>query len=620
MVTRLFIYQVTNMKDFVLRIANRFNKLAFILLFLSFAMPSGAATYTVWPGETQRVEVNAMAGDTSHSWTTTNPTLQLSGSGFYRDITATAYFGGTATVTCTYTYRVGTSQYQRSTSWTFTCFSNNVSVTPTSVTLDAGETQQLSWGFSHTTYMNPSMQFTSDDPDIASVSSDGIITAKGKGKTTIYVRSNMGTNSATCQVTVLENNTNIPDEPDGELNEDMLTVNLKEAGTLSSFISDDEKYQITELKIIGPLNGTDLRFIRDMAGRDHAGLPNNGQLKKLDLRDAFFVNGGAWYFKNAVGDKYYTTDTSELPMYLFANYLNLTHIYLPKVTTSIGKNAFYQAKNLQYIEIPVGVTFIDIGNFESINSSNKLSKLSIPSTVDYIATTFQGSEKLKTVYCYALEPPTMEFSLSEDILNSTLYVPKGCSDKYWRADGWSDFGNIVELDYVKYAMKVDVSTGGSVKYGNSIIRKDFPDIDYIGTESFDITGGETVNLAISPDAGYVLDRVLLNEADVTSSVSDNTLVINSIDEVKNVKVSFRLSTDIDGISAVNGENDVKVFGDQGDVVITGVNAGERIDIYSINGVRVATVYAADGETRVSSLGHGIYVVNVGNDASFKVVL
>lgn len=214
----------------------------------------------------------------------------------------------------------------------------------------------------------------------------------------------------------------------------------------------------------------------------------------------------------------------------------------------------------------------------------------------------------------------MEFSLSEDILNSTLYVPKGCSDKYWRADGWSDFGNIVELDYVKYAMKVDVSTGGSVKYGNSIIRKDFPDIDYIGTESFDITGGETVNLAISPDAGYVLDRVLLNEADVTSSVSDNTLVINSIDEVKNVKVSFRLSTDIDGISAVNGENDVKVFGDQGDVVITGVNAGERIDIYSINGVRVATVYAADGETRVSSLGHGIYVVNVGNDASFKVVL
>ena len=566
------------------------------------------------------MEVNVLTGYTSPSWSTTNPTLRLSGSGFYRDVTATAYFGGTATVTCTYTYRVGTSKYQRSTSWTFTCMSNNVSVTPTSVTLDAGETKQLSWGFSHTEYMNPTVRFYSDDPDIASVSEDGIITAKSKGSTTVYVTSNIGTNSATCRVTVLDGGTDTPDEPSEGQDGDMLTVNLKEAGTLNSFISDDEKYQITELKVTGPLNGTDLRLIRDMAGRDQAGLRTDGQLEKLDLRDAFFVSGGAWYFYHPVGEKYYTDDTSVLPMYLFSDYLNLTHVYLPKITTVIEKNAFYNARNLQYVEIPVGVTFIGVYNFECVNNSISLSTISFPSTVNYIASTFQGAEKLKTVYCYALEPPTMEFGFSGtmNMLSSTLYVPKGCSDKYWRADGWSEFGNIVELDYVKYAMKVNVSTGGSVKYGNSIIRKDFPDVDYIGTESFDITGGETVNLSISPDAGYVLDKVLLNGADVTSSVSGNTLVISSIDGVKTVDVSFRLSTGIDDVFGCNG-GDVKVFGSDGDIVITGANTGERIDVYSVGGMKVATAYADGGDVRVKPLGNGIYIVKVGAN-SFKVKL
>ena len=168
-------------------------------------------------------------------------------------------------------------------------------------------------------------------------------------------------------------------------------------------------------------------------------------------------------------------------------------------------------------------------------------------------------------------------------------------------------------------MKVDVSTGGSVKYGNSTVRKDFPDIDYIGTESFDITGGETVSLTITPDAGYALDKVLLNGVDVTSDVSGSTLVIDSVNEVKNVAVSFRLSTGIDDVSVVNGENDVRVFGVQGCIVVTGVSAGERIDVYSIGGMKVATAFADGGDIRITQCDSGIYVVKVGTN-SFKVKL
>ena len=55
-------------------------------------------------------------------------------------------------------------------------------------------------------------------------------------------------------------------------NEDLITkqitLKLTEAGTLPNKIASSEKNLVTNLKIIGEINGTDLRFIREMAGCD----------------------------------------------------------------------------------------------------------------------------------------------------------------------------------------------------------------------------------------------------------------------------------------------------------------------------------------------------------------
>ena len=48
-----------------------------------------------------------------------------------------------------------------------------------------------------------------------------------------------------------------------------VTIKLDEAGTLPNMISYDQKNLITNLKIVGKINGTDLKFIREMAGRDY---------------------------------------------------------------------------------------------------------------------------------------------------------------------------------------------------------------------------------------------------------------------------------------------------------------------------------------------------------------
>ena len=75
-----------------------------------------------------------------------------------------------------------------------------------------------------------------------------------------------------------------------------ITIKLDEAGTLPDKIGDTKKYLITNLKIIGEINGTDLRLIRDMTGRDYRGKSTSGKLATLDLSEVKIVSGGDYYY------------------------------------------------------------------------------------------------------------------------------------------------------------------------------------------------------------------------------------------------------------------------------------------------------------------------------------
>ena len=79
---------------------------------------------------------------------------------------------------------------------------------------------------------------------------------------------------------------------DGELITKQITLKLDEAGTLPNKIAVSRKNLITNLKIVGKINGTDLKFIREMAGRDYYGFKTDGKLSILDLSEAKIVAGG----------------------------------------------------------------------------------------------------------------------------------------------------------------------------------------------------------------------------------------------------------------------------------------------------------------------------------------
>ena len=182
---------------------------------------------------------------------------------------------------------------------------------------------------------------------------------------------------------------------------DKTTIRLKKAGTLPESIASSEKYKITNLKIIGEINSTDLRMIREMAGRDASGDSTDGNLSVLDLSEAKIVEGGGYYYYNDIfGNDYYYTSNDVIGSYAFYGCSGLTSLTLPAGITSIGDRAFCQCSGLT------------------------------------------------SIYVYAEKVPKIggDVFVGVDAEKCTLYVPMGTRDDYWLSDFGRYFENIVEFE------------------------------------------------------------------------------------------------------------------------------------------------------------------------------
>ena len=173
-----------------------------------------------------------------------------------------------------------------------------------------------------------------------------------------------------------------------------ITIKLDKAGTLPDRISESKKYLITNLKIVGEVNGTDWLFIREMAGSDFRGDKTDGKLSILDLSDAKIVGGGLLYFFNV-----YTSYNDKLGDYAFYGCSGLTSLTIPSSVTSIGNYAF------------------------------------------------EGCSGLTSIYVYPEKVPILGTGVFSgcDAKNCTVYVPTGTYDDYWLSE-FGYFENIEEFD------------------------------------------------------------------------------------------------------------------------------------------------------------------------------
>ena len=198
-------------------------------------------------------------------------------------------------------------------------------------------------------------------------------------------------------------------------------VSIAKAGTMESLLGNDY-YKITSLKVVGPINGSDIYDLRIMSGCRFA----SGKLSSLDLSEATIVKGGDYYY-----DKYEGYGSSGGRYYA--------------VNNEIGDYMFYECDKLQTIVLPRNVTSIGISAFEYCDA---LTSVNIPKCVTKIGSwAFQNLNSLIECYCYATTPPSSSSNLFKNIKDgATLYVPAGCASKYSSASGWSNFDNIIEMD------------------------------------------------------------------------------------------------------------------------------------------------------------------------------
>ena len=156
-----------------------------------------------------------------------------------------------------------------------------------------------------------------------------------------------------------------------------ITIKLDEAGTLRDRISESKKYLITNLKIVGEINGADWCLIREMAGCDFYGEKTRGKLSILDLSDVKIVKGNYLYLNNWG----LFTSNDELGYEAFSGCSVLTSLTLPSSVTSIGDYAFYGCSGLTSLTLPSSVT--SIGEY-AFRGCSGLTSLTIPSSVTSI--------------------------------------------------------------------------------------------------------------------------------------------------------------------------------------------------------------------------------------------
>lgn len=204
-------------------------------------------------------------------------------------------------------------------------------------------------------------------------------------------------------------------------------VTVSQAGTLGSLITASEKNEITSLTVSGTLNGSDVLFIREMAGVDVEGEPTSGKLTELDLSGVELTDGGDAYYADSWSsyytstsydvnddeDEYYCTDLSyaftgsnlvkvvwpatmwEVGEQALSYCTDLKSFTLGSETNEIKSHAFYQCSSLEAFDFTSKIIYVDDFAFAGCGS---LKSVALPTGLEMVdKSSFSGCTSLTSV-------------------------------------------------------------------------------------------------------------------------------------------------------------------------------------------------------------------------------
>lgn len=266
-------------------------------------------------------------------------------------------------------------------------------------------------------------------------------------------------------------------------------VILTQAGTLADMLTDEEKATLTELSVSGPVNGSDVLVIRQMAGyvdEDVAGV--NGVLETLNLAGADIVAGGSSYYYDAAANVEYYTSDATVGTKMFTQCPSLKSVTLPSSVVELGSEVFSGSEALESVE---GDALATIG--EGLYKNCKaLKKAYLPANLTEVP-------KETFYYCQALE--SFDLPSSVTLINSLAFrscgapeigLPEGLvtidSEAFYSAS----------LETVNFPSTLKTIGKDAFFYCKSLTGFTLPDgIETIKENAFSSTGVKTVTIPSS---------------------------------------------------------------------------------------------------------------------------
>lgn len=170
------------------------NKKQFLLLIFVLLFPLAVwSQYSGYVGETITLQNprSNLGTITTMQWRSLSSNLNVTSN----RVRIEKYFTGTEYVECWYQYQadIGYTYYGSSSEYyAITCRAVNLTISPSSLSMQVGESKKMSWSYSPLSAPQPKVEWSTANSNVAKVDNYGTITAVRSGQTTITARNSSG--------------------------------------------------------------------------------------------------------------------------------------------------------------------------------------------------------------------------------------------------------------------------------------------------------------------------------------------------------------------------------------------------------------------------------------------
>ena len=230
---------------------------------------------------------------------------------------------------------------------------------------------------------------------------------------------------------------------------------------------------------------------------------------------------------------------------------------------------------------------------------------------------FANCDKLETIYCYATNPPAITYGSGYNLglTNACIiYVPGSSVDKYKQAEGWKEYTWILPIKGTRE------NTGEDTKG-----KCEKPVITYSdGKLHFEsATIGAEYHYTLN--CNDVVSLKYSNDGDIKLAAAYNITVYATADDYtasdKATATLYWINGRLDDPTNINNAKTRGILASSQDgiVSVSGLNEGESVAFYSVDGKLLGNAKAVNGVASYAVSNASVVIAKIG-DQSIKLVV